>query len=308
MIDITLIGTGALMPIPDRALASVMLRCEGKTILFDCGEGTQSAARKAQVSLINTDVIALTHYHGDHVFGLPGLLQTMQCMDRVIPLTVIGPRGIGNALEPILALAGETSFEIRLVEAHDTPIVLSDIVDGFNPLAVLTPFRVNHFVTACGYSFTLGRMGKFNPEKAESLNVPVEKWSLLQKGESVTVGDSVIMPEQVMGDRRKGLKFVISGDTAECDSLSENAADADLFVCEATLGENEQQLLANERGHMTFASAAKTAGKAGVKKLCLTHFSPRVVDSADYIENATAIFENTVCGADGMRFTLDFEE
>ena len=308
MIDITLIGTGALMPIPDRALASVLLRTEGKTVLFDCGEGTQAAARKAQASTINVDVIALTHYHGDHVFGLPGLLQTMQCMDRTSPLTIIGPRGINAALEPILALAGETSYEIRLVEAGETPIKLSGIVDGFNPLAVLTPFKVNHFVTACGYSFTLGRMGRFNPERAEELNIPVEKWGVLQKGESVTVGENVITPEQVMGDRRKGLKIVISGDTAECDSLTENVKDADLFICEATLGENEQQSLANERGHMTFASAAKTAKKANVKQLCLTHFSPRVVDANDYIENASSIFENTVCGTDGMRLTLDFEE
>ena len=116
MVDVTLIGTGGLMPLPDRALASVFLKCQGKTILFDCGEGTQSAARKAGVSLINVDLIALTHYHGDHVFGLPGLLQTMQVQERTAPLVIIGPKGINESLAPLLTAAGELPYEIKLVE------------------------------------------------------------------------------------------------------------------------------------------------------------------------------------------------
>ena len=116
MIDVTLLGTSALLPLPDRALTSALLTLNGRSILFDCGEGTQSAARKAGVSLMKTDLIALTHYHGDHIFGLPGLLQTMGVMERAEPLFITGPEGVREELAPILKLAGPTGYEIRLIE------------------------------------------------------------------------------------------------------------------------------------------------------------------------------------------------
>jgi ribonuclease Z len=308
MVDVTLIGTGGLMPLPERALASVFLKCQGGSILFDCGEGTQSAAQKAGVSLVNTDMIALTHYHGDHIFGLPGLLQTLQVKERTKPLVIAGPAGIEAALSPLLAAAGELPYEIRLTELTNETSGLNSVFPDFPMTAFITAFPTNHKVTSLGYVFTLERAGRFYPEKAEALGVPVNMRSELQKGNSVETENGVITPEMVLGEKRKGLKIVISGDTTECDSLVKYSENADLLVSEATFGENEQAELAAERGHMTFSQAARTAKKANVKKLCLTHYSPRVVEPAEYISNATDIFENTVCGTDGMRITLDFEE
>jgi ribonuclease Z len=309
MVDITLIGTGGLMPLPERALSSVLLKCQGKTILFDCGEGTQSASRKAGVSLVNTDMIALTHYHGDHIFGLPGLLQTMQVMERTSPLVIAGPKGIKTALKPLLTAAGELPYEITLVELKKEPTKLNTLVSDFPFFAELTPFETNHRVPSFGYVFTLERSGKFFPEKAEQLGVPINMWSLLQQGETITTETGVtVTPEQVLGKKRKGLKFVFTGDTALCDNLVKYSEDADLLISEATFGENDQRELAAERGHMTFSDAAKVAKEANVRRLCLTHFSPRVVNCSDYLFNATGIFENTVCGTDGMRFNLEFED
>lgn len=308
MVELTLIGTGGLRPLPDRALASVFLKCNGRSILFDCGEGTQSAAAKASVSLVNTDIIALTHFHGDHIFGLPGLLQTMQVMERKNPLVILGPEGISSALEPLFAAAGELPYEIKTVELCEKTVKLSSLAPDFPSLAFLCPFETNHKVKSLGYCFTLERMGKFNPERAKELGVPVEKWSLLQKGQEVETESGVVTPFMVLGENRKGIKAVVTGDTAECDNLVKYSENADLLISEATFGENEQKELAEERGHMTFAVAAEIAKKANVKKLCLTHYSPRVVDPEEYLGNASSIFENTVCGFDGLKFNLEFEE
>ena len=145
------------------------------------------------------------------------------------------------------------------------------------------------------------------PQKAKELGVPVNQWSLLQKGQSIQVGDKIILPEQVLGEPRRGLKFVFTGDTAICDSLIDAAKDADLMISEATYGENEQAEVGLRHGHMNFAQAAEAAKRADVKELWLAHYSQMINDPQEYLPNATAIFENTVCGQDGMSKTLRFE-
>ncbi len=308
MIDITLLGTAALVPLPDRALTAATLTCAGHTILFDCGEGTQSAARKAGVSLMKADIIALTHYHGDHIFGLPGLLQTMCSLGRTDPLYITGPVGLEEELAPILKLAGWTSYGINLIALPEEGLRLAELVGGWPWEARLTPFRTEHRVPSRGYCFTLGRAGKFMPQKAKELGVPVNQWGLLQKGQSVQLGDNVIRPEQVLGEARRGLKFVFSGDTAACPALTKAAEGADLLISEATYGENEQADLAVDHGHMNFAQAAQTASEAGAKLLWLAHYSQMIEDPLEYLPNAARIFENTVCGQDGMSVTLSFEK
>ena len=308
MIDITLIGTAALFPTPDRALTAAFLSCGGHSILFDCGEGTQSAARKAGVSFMKTDIIAFTHYHGDHIFGLPGLLQTLFNMERTETLYITGPEGLQEELEPILKFAGRTSYAIELIEIPAEGLQLSSLIKGWSSEAKLSAFKTEHRVPSQGYCFTLGRVGKFLPQNAEALGVPVNQWRLLQKGQSVQIGDTVILPEQVLGEPRKGLKFVFTGDTAFCDNLIDAAKNADLMISEATYGEFEQAPHAIEHGrHMTFAQAAEVAKKAGVKQLWLAHYSQMITDPQEYLPNATAIFENTVCGKDGLSTTLHFE-
>ena len=257
MLDVTLLGTAALMPIPDRALTAATLTSAGRTILFDCGEGTQTAARRAGVSLMKADVIALTHYHGDHVFGLPGLMQTMEVLGRATPLTVIGPAGLRTALRPLLELVGHTGYPVRLVELPDGGVPMRELAGGWPEAARLTAFETAHRVVSQGYSFTLGRAGKFLPERAKALGVPVNQWGLLQKGQSVRAGERTVTPGEVLGPARRGLKFVFTGDSALCDSLVEGARGADLMISEATYGENDQGEMAAAYGHMTFAQIGR---------------------------------------------------
>jgi len=248
MIDITLLGTAALAPIPERALTAVLLACGGRAILFDCGEGTQVAARRAGVSLMKTDLIALTHYHGDHIFGLPGLLQTMGSLGRTDPLTITGPEGLEEMMAPILALTGWVSYPVRLMPLPDEGLALRQLEWHWPDRARLTAFPTDHRVPSQGYSFTLGRAGEFQPERAKALGVPVQAWSRLQRGESVQVGQRLVAPEAVLGAPRPGLKFVFSGDTAPCAPLVQAARDADLLICDATYGDDAQAALALDHG------------------------------------------------------------
>ena len=306
MIDITLIGTAALVPLPERAVTSVLLTCAGHSILFDCGEGTQTAARRAGVSLMKADMIALTHYHGDHIFGIPGLLQTMCSMGRTETLYITGPEGLEEELEPILKLVGWTSYEIKLFALPPEGMHLSELVKGWPNESKLAAFKTEHRVPSQGYCFNLSRAGKFMPQKAKELGIPTNQWGLLQKGIPIQVDGVTVQPEQVLGEPRKGLKFVFSGDTAACDTLIKEAAEADLLICEATYGENEQADLALEHGHMNFAQAASVAAKADVRQLWLAHYSQMIDDPQAYLQNAKDFFENTICGVDGMKTTLRF--
>ena len=307
MIDVTLIGTAALVPVPNRALTCAHISCSGHTILFDCGEGTQVAARKAGVSLIHVDLIALTHYHGDHIFGLPGLLQTMGSMGRTEPLTIVGPKGIHEELAPIMKLTGWVGYEIRLMQIPEGGIELNSVTHGWPNGTRLIPVPTAHRVISQGYVFDLPRAGKFRPEQAKAFNIPPKQWGILQKGSSVFVDGAEIFPDMVMDPPRKGLKVVFSGDTTPCMTLQNAASGADLLISEATYGENDQADRAREYGHMNFAQAAKLASAAGVKRLWLTHFSQMMEDPQSLLPNAQAYFPDVECGFDGKKITLFFE-
>ena len=307
MLDITLLGTAALFPLPERALTAAALECAGRVLLFDCGEGTQAAARGAHVSLMKADVIDLTHYHGDHIFGLPGLMQTMTCMGRTDPLYLCGPQGLEQAMGPILQLAGWQSYDVRLLTLPKEGVRLAELMPLWPVEARLSAFPTEHRVPSQGYCFSLGRAGKFLPEKARALGVPMQQWAFLQKGQTVEVNGQAVAPSQVLGPERKGLKVVFSGDTMACDSLTDAAFRADLLICEATYGENEQAALAIDHGHMNFAQAARTAADAEAQELWLCHYSQMIEDPEAYLPLARQIFPNAQCGRDGMRVTLRFE-
>lgn len=308
MIQVTLLGTSALIPLPERAETAAQLVCGGHSILFDCGEGTQTAARKAGVSLMKTDIIALTHYHGDHIFGLPGLMQTMSMMGRTEPLTIVGPGNPEKELEHVLALAGWMPYPIHFLTVPEDGLNLAALQKGWPDGAKLSAFRTQHRSVSQGYVFELNRAGKFYPEKAKELNIPPVQWSHLQKGETIVCNGQKITPDMVLGAPRKGLKVVFSGDTAFCDSLCQAAKEADLLLCEATYGEDAQAELAESHGHMNFAQAAQTAARANAKRLWLMHYSQMIEDPQEYLPNAQTYFADTVCGADGMAITLRFEE
>ncbi len=306
MLDVTLLGTAALLPIPERALTAAVLACAGRCILFDCGEGTQTAARKAGVSLMNADVIALTHYHGDHIFGLPGLMQTLGVQGRTKPLTLIGPPGIEAELAPVLRLAGWQPYAVTLMEMPPEGLTLRSLHKAWPTEAALHSFPTEHRVPSQCYAFTLGRPPEFLPERAKALDVPVRYWKKLQHGEAVAFEGRAVRPGEVLGPPRRGLRFVFSGDTVACEGLKAAARDADLLISEATYGENDQAQIAVEHGHMTFAQAARLAAEAQVKRLWLAHYSQMIEAPADYLDNARQYFPEAVCGEDGMKITLKF--
>lgn len=308
MIDITLLGTAALLPLPHRALSAAILSCGRHAILFDCGEGTQTAARRAHVNLMRADMIALTHYHGDHIFGLPGLLQTLDVMGRKKPLYLTGPEGLRQALSPIFALAGVMGYELKPMDLPMEGLRLAALIPGWPETARLCAFGTRHRVPSQGYVFTLDRPGRFQPERARELGVPQRLWGRLQSGETVWVGGGPVMPPQVMGPARKGIKVVFSGDTAACSALERAAEGADLLIADATYGENEQQELACQYGHMNFAQAGRLAQSARVKRLWLTHYSQMIDRPEAYLDHARSGFPGAVCGQDGMSVTLQFEE
>ena len=308
MLTITLLGTAATMPLPDRALSTAFAACGGHGLLFDCGEGTQAAARRAGVNLMRADAVCLTHYHGDHIFGLPGLLQTLGAQGRTRPLLLVGPKGLAGIWSAVRALTGPLPYAVRLQEA-DGPLALDALSEGWPAGAVLRPFATRHRVPSRGYRLDLPRAGRFDPAKARALNVPVPAWKLLQRGQSIPLeSGAVVAPADVLGPARRGLRFVFSGDTAPCPALEQAAQNADLFLCDATYPDNEQEAQAKQWGHSTFAQGAAIAKKADVRRFWLMHYSPMILEPEAALPNAQAVFPAAECGFDGKQIILQYDE
>ncbi|MBR6028239.1 MAG: ribonuclease Z [Clostridia bacterium] len=308
MVQVTLLGTAALMPTPERGTTAAALVCQGRTLLLDCGEGTQTAARRWHVNLMSADVIALTHYHGDHIFGLPGLLQTMGTLGRTAPLTLTGPGEIQRELAPVMQLVNWVPYPVKLMSMPGGGLRLCELHPSWPAEALLTTFPTEHRVPSQGYRFDLGRPGRFLPEAAEKLGLPRPLWRRLQHGEQVEWEGRLIQPEEVLGPRRRGLSVVFSGDTVPCRALTDRARGADLFICEGTYGDSALAETARANGHMTFAEAGRTARDAEVRRLWLTHFSQMMEDPADFLPNAAALYPGAVIGEDGMSIELAFDE
>lgn len=302
MIDVCLLGTGGMMPLPYRYLTSMMARYNGKSILIDCGEGTQVAMKEKGWSPKPIDVICFTHYHADHISGLPGLLLTMGNAERTQPLLMIGPKGLERVVKALLAIAPELPFEIQFHEISSPQETID--MGGFS----LEAFRVNHNVVCYGYSMVVDRKGKFQVEKAKELGLPVQLWNPLQKGNEVEFEGKKYTPDMVMGQDRKGLKVTYTTDTRPTKSIVENAMGADLLICEGMYGEPDKQQKAIEHKHMTFVEAAQIAKQAGVPQMWLTHFSPSMPWPNQLVHEATKIFANTVVAKDGQTIELNFEE
>jgi len=302
MIDVCLLGTGGMMPLPYRWLTSLMVRYNGHSILIDCGEGTQIAMKEKGWSPHPIDMICFTHYHADHISGLPGMLLTLGNAERKEPLTLVGPKGLTRVVNALRVIAPELPFEIEYIELTEPEQELE--IDGLK----LKAFRVNHNVSCYGYSMTLDRIGKFQVEKALELNIEKRYWSLLQKGETVETDQGVFTPDMVLGAPRKGLKLTYCTDTRPTNSIVENAKDSDLFICEGMYGEPDKQEKAVEHKHMTFKEAAEMAKKAEVQELWLTHFSPSLPKAEPYMNDVRKIFPNAYAGKDGMSTELQFTE
>ncbi len=302
MLDLCLLGTGGMMPLPYRWLTSLMLRYNGSSLLIDCGEGTQIAIREKGWSFRPIDIICITHFHGDHISGLPGILLAMSNSDRTEPLTMIGPKGLERVVKALRVIAPELPFEIKFIELTEPQQQIR--LHGY----VIDAFKVNHRVTCYGYSISIERAGMFEVDKAKQNDVPMRFWSRLQKGETIESDGRVYFPELVLGPARKGLKVTYTTDTRPTDSIVRNAKDSDLFICEGMYGEKGDVNNAVKYKHMTFEEAGRLAKQAGVKELWLTHYSPVLNRPEQYIEDVRQIFQNSYPGKDKKSLELNFEE
>lgn len=302
MLDVCLLGTGGMMPLPYRWLTALMVRYNGMSVLIDCGEGTQVAMKKKGWSPKPIDVMCFTHYHADHISGLPGMLLTMGNAERTEPLLMIGPKGLERVVTALRVIAPELPFEIRYQELTENE--QSFTFDGLT----IEAFKVNHNVTCYGYNIKVARTGKFQPEQAQALGIERKYWSLLQKGETITDGERVLTPDMVLGPARKGIHVTYCTDTRPTDSIVKNAAGADLMICEGMYGEPEKKAKAKEYKHMTFYEAAQLAEKADPRRLWLTHYSPSLVKAEEYMEAVRRIFPRAQAGKDGKTIELKFEE
>ncbi len=302
MLDVCLLGTGGMMPLPYRWLTSLMMRYNGHGILIDCGEGTQVAMKEKGWSPKPIDIMCFTHYHADHISGLPGMLLTMGNAERTEPLLMIGPKGLARVVSALRVIAPELPFEIEYMELTENFQTIE--FDGFR----LEAFRVNHNVTCYGYSMVIDRIGKFRVEKAMELGLDKQFWSKLQKGETIEQNGKVYTPDMVLGDPRKGLKVTYTTDTRPTEGIVEHAADADLFICEGMYGEPDKQDKAREYKHMTFYEAADMAKRAKVKEMWLTHYSPSLPRPEDFMKAVKKIFPEAVAAKDGRTVELKFED
>ena len=302
MIRVTLLGTGGTMPLKNRWLSSCLLSVFGHSVLIDCGEGTQIALKWAGQKSKPIDVICFTHFHADHISGLPGFLLTMSNEGRTEPLTMIGPVGLETIVRALCLIAPNLTFDIRFIEIPSDGTVIQS-----EPLTI-TPFRVRHGVPCLGYCFELKRVGKFDKEKALKNEVPLKVWSKLQHQDSVIYNDVVYTSDMVLGAPRKGLKVTYTTDTRPVKNIAVHAAGSDLLICEGMFAEEDKLERAIETGHMLFSEAAGIASQAQVKKLWLTHYSPSLEYPEEGLSFASAVFPQTECGFDGKTEDLLFEE
>ncbi len=302
MLDICLLGCGGMMPLPYRWLTSLMVRYNGSSLLIDCGEGTQITIKEKGWSFKPIDVICFTHYHGDHISGLPGLLLTMGNAERTAPLTLIGPRGLERVVGALRVIAPELPFPIIYKEIGKAEEEFQ--LNGYR----LKAFKVNHNVLCYGYTLEVDRAGRFQLERVLEQGIPKLYWSRLQKGETIVDKERTYTPDMVLGKPRKGIKVTYCTDTRPTRSIVDNAMHSDLFICEGMYGEKDKDAKAKEYKHMTFYEAAKLAKAAEVKELWLTHYSPSLTYPEEYMGEVRKIFPAAKAGKDRKSVELDFEK
>lgn len=302
MLDVCLLGTSGMMPLPGRWLTALMTRFNGSSLLIDCGEGTQIAIREKGWSVHSIDTICFTHFHGDHISGLPGLLLSMGNADRREPVTLIGPKGLERVVNALRVIAPELPFSLRFIELSEPEEEIE--LNGYK----IKAFQVKHNVICYGYSMYIKRGGRFFSEKAALNQVPQKYWNRLQKGDTIVDGDITYTPDMVIGPERRGIKLTYCTDSRPTKSIEENASGSDLFICEGMYGENEKDTKAKEYKHMTFHEAAKLAKAAQVGELWLTHYSPSLMRPEDFISEAKRVFPNVKPGKDRKSVTLEFDK
>lgn len=298
ILDVCLPGTGGMMPMETRWLSCCWIEYKGKALLIDCGEGTQLALKKASCKISHLHTLLITHFHADHIAGLPGLLLTLGNSGKTTPLTIVGPAGLKKIVNSLIIIAPVLPYELKVNEINDT--------DQFeeNGLMIST-VPLSHGIPCLGYSITLKRKPIFNPLKAYELGVPVINFKTLHEGQWVKLQDGqIIEPKEVLDGERNSIKVCYITDTKFLDTLSSFAFGADLLISEGMYGESNKHEIMQQKGHMIFSESAELAQKAAVKQLWITHYSPALTKPEMYIDNARKIFPSTIAAYDGICISL----
>lgn len=300
MIDVLLLGTGGMLPLPDRWLSALLVRCQGELTLFDCGEGTQIVWRRFGWGFRRLGAICVSHTHADHIAGLPGLLHAVANAGREEPVRLFGPPGTAEVVAGLRRIAPVLPFALDVEEVGEgARFPLAGGLEGRTA-------EGDHGLPVLAYRVAIERSRPFSPERAEALGVPVPLWRSLQHGQEVVWPGGRATPDEVLGAARPGLSIAYVTDTRPRPSFRAFLSGVDLLVCEGTYGDPADAPKAEERGHMTFAEAALLARDADVGQLWITHFSPGLTEPEAYREVAAALFPRTTIGYSGLTTTLAF--
>lgn len=296
--EIRFLGTGGSIPTGFRALPSVVVRREGELVMFDCGEGTQVRMAASGLGLNKPMKIFITHMHGDHVLGLPGLLMSMSLLGRTRGLEIYGPPGIRDFLESIVRILGcDPKFPIAIEEIRAGEVVEGR---GYRILAE----AAEHGIPCNAFSLEEEAKREFLPDRAMELGVPRGPlWKELQLGRAVSINGRVVEPCQVLGEPKRGRKIVYASDTRPSESIVRLSEGADLLIHDSTFDDSRAEE-AKEYGHSTASEAASVAKGAGVGALILFHLSPIYRDPAPLLLQAKRIFPNTMVAYDSMSLEL----
>ena len=305
MIDLTLLGCGGNVPMPNRFLSSLFINYKVRKMLIDCGEGTQVAMKKYNCGFKTIDLILITHLHGDHIIGLIGLLQTMGNSGKTDDLTIVGPVGITDAMNAIKVLVEYLPYRVYVIENPKEKFSLEhDILKDID----ISTIDLEHSTECIGYSLYFKRKAKFDRQKAMSNEVPQILWKKLQEQDTVIYNDKTYYSSMVLGDERKGIKLSFITDTRPTFEIPQFIYGSDLFICEGMYGDDLDISKAVKNKHMTFREAASLANAGNVDKLLLTHFSPSIEEPKDFAHNATNLFKDTIIGEDGLSLSLSYKD
>jgi ribonuclease Z len=302
MLDICLLGTCGMMPLPGRWLSCVLVRSGSTLTLFDCGEGTQVPWKTLGWGFRQLGAICFTHMHADHVAGLPGVLFMVAHAGRTEPLAIYGPAGTSYVVDGLRRIAQDLPFPIHIYELSSGSSF--GLPGGLHGSCI----SAAHGIPCLAYRVELERRPAFQAEKARALGLPVQLWSRLQRGETVENNGELFRPEQVLGPPRRGISMAFITDTRPTTALSAFAHDVDLLICESMYDTIDDLPQARSNAHMVAEESAGLALAAAAHELVLTHFSPKINDPSQAERAARRIFPKTRAARDGMVITLEYAD